>query len=156
MLALLLVLGASLLPAAPASARVVSDTTIVLGRSIGDGVLARSKAKLERKLGKGRLVKTTRNADGRFVTYRYPAKDLDVTYRRSIAMAVLTKEGRYGTTKGLGVGATKRDLQRAYRSLRCPRTTLCTIGKLRSGSRITDFRLNKRGKVVSVMVGIVP
>ena len=40
MLALLLVLGASLLPAAPASARVVSDTTIVLGRSIGDGVLA--------------------------------------------------------------------------------------------------------------------
>jgi hypothetical protein len=128
----------------------------VLGRSIGDGVLTRTKARLERKLGKGRLVKSVRSGGVRFVTYRYPAKDLDVTYRGSKAVAVLTKEGRYGTTKGLGVGAAKRDLQRAYRSLRCSTTRRCTIGKLKRNARFTDFRLSKRGKVVSVMVGIVP
>lgn len=155
MLAVLLALAASLLPATGASARVVSDTTIVLGRSIGDGVLLRTKTRLERKLGQGRLVKRTRNELGRFATYRYPAKDLDVTYRGSTAVAVLTKEGRYGTTKGLGVGARKRDLQRAYPSLRCQTARLCTIGQLRPGARVTDFRLDTRGTVVSVMVGIV-
>jgi hypothetical protein len=154
MLALLLALGATLLPAAPAGA-VVSDTTIRLGRSIGDGVLLQSKARLDRKLGKGRLVKRARTSFGTLVTYRYAAKDLDVTYRRSKAVLILTKEGRYGTTKGLGVGASKRDLQRGYRSLRCRTKRVCTLGKLRPNARVTDFRLNKRGKVVSVMVGIV-
>jgi hypothetical protein len=156
MLAVLVALVASLLPAAAASARVASWTAIVPGHSIGDGVLLKSRATLERKLGDGQVVKRTRNDLGRFTTVRYADKRIDVTYRGTTAFMVLTEDGRYGTPKGIGVGATKAELKRAYPAVRCPSARLCSLGRALPGARITDFRLTRKGKVLSVMVGVVP
>jgi hypothetical protein len=146
-------LVAALLPST-ASARVISDTTIVLGRAIGDGVVGKSRANLERKLGAGKVLRRFTNDFGTFTTVRYADKDIDVKYLGNSSVEVTTKDGRYGTVKGLGVGARKADLRRAYPSIKCS-GRICTIGRQVGGARVTDFRLTRQGAVMSVTVGVI-
>lgn len=156
-LLLITVLGALACAGLPsaATARVLDETTIVPGRAIGQASVLGARVRIEERIGAGRLVKSVRTDFGRLVTYRY-ATGVDVTYRRGVAVAVLTKDRRYGTKKGIGVGATKADLRRTYPSLDCLSATLCTLGELVPGARVTDFRFAKgRSKVVSVLVGVV-
>jgi hypothetical protein len=133
---------------------VLDNTTIVLGTSIGKATLGTSKTKLDGRLGPGRVVKRTTNDLGRFVTVRYADHHVDVMYRGSRSVFVKTTSSRYGTTKGIYVGATRADLKRTYSAAKCPTATLCTIGKFTPGKRVTEFRL-KRNKIISIGVGIV-
>jgi hypothetical protein len=156
-IAILCVLGAlAALVVVPstAGARVLDNTTIVLGTSIGKATLGTSKTKLDGRLGPGRVVKRTTNDLGTFVTVRYADHHVDVMYRGSQSVFVKTTSAHYGTTKGIYVGAKKADIKRAYPTARCPTATLCTIGKFEPGKRVTEFRL-KRSTITSIGVGIV-
>ena len=156
-IAMLCVLGAlaatALLPST-AGARVIEDTTIVLGRSIGKATLLTSKTKLDGRLGPGRVIKRTTNDLGTFTTVRYAGHHVDVMYRGSQSVFAKTTSPHYGTTKGIYVTASKADLKRTYPAAKCPTATLCTLGRLNPGNRVTEFRL-KRGKITSIGVGIV-
>lgn len=144
----------ALLPST-AGARVLDDTTIVLGTSIGKARLLVSKTKLDDRLGSGRVIKRTTNDLGTFTTVRYAGHHVDVTYRGSQSVFVKTTSPHYGTTKGIYVTASKADLKRTYPAAKCPTATLCTLGKLEPGKRVTEFRLNRGGKIISIGVGIV-
>jgi hypothetical protein len=153
-IALLAALAALAAPST-AGARALDPTAIVPGRAIGKASVLAARANIEERIGPGRLVKRVRTDFGRLSTYRY-ATGVDVTFRSGVAVAVLTKSARFETASGVGVGSTKAKLRRTYPGLQCPSATLCTVGRLVPGARVTDFRFAKgRTKVVSVLVGVV-
>ena len=138
-----------------ASARALDPTAIVPGRAIGKASVLGARVNIEQRIGPGRLVESVRTDFGRLVTYRY-VTGVDVTYRRGVAIAVLTKDARFETRKGIKVGSTRAALRRTYPSLKCPSTRLCTLGEPLPGARVTDFRFAKgKNRVISVLVGIV-
>ena len=153
-LCILGVLAATAVVPSTAGARVIEDTTIVLGTSIGKATVGTSKTKLDGRLGPGRVIKRTTNDLGTFTTVRYADHHVDVMYRGSQSVLVTTTSPHYGTTKGIYVTATKADLKRTYPAAKCPTATLCTLGRFTPGSRVTEFRL-KRGTITSIGVGIV-
>src|SRR4029079_15704098 len=107
-------LAATALVPATAGARVLDNTTIVLGTSIGKATVGTSKTKLDGRLSPGRVIKRTTNDLGRFTTVRYADHHVDVMYRGSQSVLVTTTSPHYGTTKGIYVTATKADLKRTY------------------------------------------
>jgi hypothetical protein len=143
-------------PAPAASAWALDPTLIVPGRAIGKATLFASRATIDGRLGRGLLVKSVRTDFGRLVTYRYVGRGVDVTYRAGRAVAIRTEDRRYETRGGIRVGSTRAALKRTYGSLHCPTATICTVGELLPGARVTDFRLTRRThRVVSVLVGVV-
>ena len=157
-IAILCIVGAlaatALLPST-AGARVLDDTTIVLGTSIGKARLLASKTKLDDRLGSGRVIKRTTNDLGTFTTVRYAGHHVDVTYRGSQSVFVKTTSPHYGTTKGIYVTASKADLKRTYPAAKCPTATLCTLGKLQARQARDGVPPEPRGKIISIGVGIV-
>ena len=147
-------LAATALVPATAGARVLDNTTIVLGTSIGKATVGTSKTKLDGRLGQGRVIKRTTNDLGTFTTVRYVNHHVDVMYRGSQSVLVTTTSAHYGTTRGIYVTATRADLKRTYPAAKCPTATLCTLGRFKPGNRVTEFRL-KRSKISSIGVGIV-
>ena len=140
--------------AAAAGARVLDNTTIVLGTSIGKATVGTSKTKLDGRLGPGSRDQAhdQRPRPVHDRALRRPPRRRHVP--RLAVGARDDDEPHYGTTKGIYVTATKADLKRTYPAAKCPTATLCTLGRFKPGNRVTEFRL-KRGTITSIGVGIV-
>lgn len=81
------------------------------------------------------------------------------TGNRARVSAVITRSHRQRTAEGIGVGSRESALKKANPKARC-RTEYgfrhCTIGNVRPGARVTEFRIKRRtDRVKQVTVGIV-
>jgi hypothetical protein len=92
--------------------------------------------------------------------YRYPTFTAQFDGKGTAArvFSVYTKTGAERTKRGIGVGSRRADVAAKVPGVTCKRESglhHCIIGKLLPGRTITDFLLNGKGRVKSVVVGIV-
>ena len=76
----------------------------------------------------------------------------------STVSSLHTTSRRERMANGVGVGTPRREVARKVKRAKCVVEfgfDHCYIGSFRPGTRVTDFRIGKRGRVKSVTVGIV-
>jgi hypothetical protein len=145
-------LAAVLLVPASASADVVPQKSIM-------GVeLQMTRAQVKAVAGKPDRVRTRRHeiiGSVRVLTY---GKTKVTIARRSGVISVFTRSRRQRTANGVGVGTRKRVLRRKLQNERCRNDSgfhRCWIGRFRPGRTVTEFRLNDRNRVKSVILAAV-
>ncbi len=121
--------------------------TIKVGVGISGVKVGHKKKTVVRKLGQPLHVQKGRNDDGPYQVLTYPHA-LSVTLVRKYVTNVVTVGAKQRTSKGIGVGSTKAELTSAY-SVSCQRVATerhlksCTIGEMKPGEIVTDFRLSR-------------
>jgi hypothetical protein len=84
--------------------------------------------------------------------------NFDGDERNARVIAMNTTSRRERTANGVGVGSTRRTVARRVRGVKCRiefGVNHCYVGTFRAGRRVTDFLINRRGRVSRVVVGIV-
>jgi hypothetical protein len=153
----LLVLVLTGVCAAPAGA------TIVPGKGMA-GVKLRDCADTVRaRLGQPTKTLVTRDFTGPVVILIYKARGLRATFHFSgncqALTAISTSKGQERTAKGIGKGTGLHTLKATLKGEHCTRSKgrvrSCHLGSYRPGRVVTEFRLNTKRRVTSVLVGRV-
>ncbi|WP_320670403.1 hypothetical protein [Patulibacter defluvii] len=148
--------AALLVAASPAAARIVPGSSIA-GVRLGAGV-----QDVRDRLGPPtRITHPASEITGNLTVYAY--RGLTVTFGPGDpgdAKVISVSSGRRAerTAAGIGVGSARSALRRAYPRLRCAavgRRSVCTLGTLRPGARVTTFRISAGHRVSRVEVGLV-
>jgi hypothetical protein len=82
----------------------------------------------------------------------------DSDQRNARVLSINTTSRRERTASGVGVGSTRGDVKRNVRGARCKvefGVDHCYRGSFQPGRRVTDFLINRRGRVSRVTIGIV-
>jgi len=145
--------------AVPAGARIVPGTGMA-GVAIGD-----CEASVRGKLGRPGSVTRRSDFAGPSSNWRYSKRGLRVTFRSGASCqavtAISTDRGFERTAEGIGKGSRRTTLRARLRGERCRTYRVpepvrsCTLGAFRPGRVVTDFRIDSRARVSSVLVGIV-
>jgi hypothetical protein len=154
-LAALTVVAAALIAAAPASAAIVPQRGI-------DGI----------RLGMTvHQVRTARGAPDAVIFSRHPIIGRTRIYKYGLTYAtfectcpsakvlsIRTASRRERTSRGIGIGSPRAAVAAKVPTVRC-RVEFgldhCYVGRFVAGKRVTDFRIGRSGRVVSVVVGFV-
>lgn len=150
LLAPLLVLAA--VPA-PAAARIVPQKGIK-GLELGMTV-----AEVRATLGSPTRFRTVRDpiiGRVRLWSYGLTTARFDGTARDARVLSLETRSRRERTAAGVGVGSTRKTVRRKVSGARCLvefSYDHCFVGRWRVGEVVTDFSIDRRGKVSRVVVG---
>src|SRR6187200_846076 len=75
--------------------------------------------------------------------------------------SIRTRSGIERTKEGVGKGTKRKDLRAKLRGEKCrtfrhpKRITICWLGSMTPSKPVTEFRIDSRGRVNNVRVGIV-
>jgi hypothetical protein len=151
-----LLLALALAPAA--------DARIVPGKGMAGITMGMTEAQVKAVLGAPDSRKTLSDDFGPYLRLRYTSHGgLRLTMRDDASGAPVlfsvTTEGKAERTKeGIGVGSSRKRLRAKLSGEKCERLGSfrhCSLGSFKVGRIVTDFRLNKQLRVVSVVVGRV-
>lgn len=145
--------AAFLAVAAPASG------SVRLGVGINGVKIGQTQAQVRANLGSPSKTVKSKNDFGPVTTFRYTALKMVVTFQNNSNVTDVATTGLGDRTAGgVGVGSSLAYLKAKLVGEKCESVTgslsICHIGKLGAGSRVTTFRL-KSQKVTEVSVGIV-
>jgi hypothetical protein len=151
----LITMGALLLPASLAEARIVPQKGI-------QGInLNMTRARVIQEKGQPDSEKIVPNEIlGRQRVMRYGKTRVAFSgvRNRSRVISIRTRDRRQRTRSGVGVGSTETAVENGVQGVRC-RTEFgsrhCFKGQFRPGRRVTDFSLSSAGRVTRVTVAIV-
>jgi hypothetical protein len=158
--ALALTVAGLLVPAASASATIVPNKGMA-GVELGDCI--------------GRAVKVLGPPDRTFgssdfagfkESYYYNKSALKLEFRRGAGAcleltSIRTRSGIERTKEGVGKGTTRKALRAKLTGEKCrtfrhpKRITICWLGSMTPSKPVTEFRIDSKGRVNNVRVGIV-
>jgi hypothetical protein len=150
----------SVLVVAPGAQAKLTDHSIVLGTSIGGLSIGTTRAQVEHRLGRGRLL-----GHGRGRIENWPKLGLAFTFKGASpfakAVAGVTRNPAYATPEGIRFGSATADVTNAYPSLQCTDSGDSSPGHpykkcRRAGpqGRETEFDFDQSGDVILIAVGI--
>jgi hypothetical protein len=151
----LLAVSLSLVLAAPAGAVIVPQKGMAgarLGQCI-DTVLA--------KLGPPDKTFGKREPTGEFVeTYTYKKLGIKVRFFQGpgsclVAGEFFTSKGRERTAEGVGKGTMRKTLKAKLRHVKCDRKRSCHIGSFTPSKKVTEFRIDSKGRISTISVRYV-
>lgn len=153
---LILCMAAAALIAAPASA----DAVIVPQKSMKGVSLNMTTSQVRAKLGKPDKVAYPRHEIlGRYKVYRYGLTRISLHSGKDGRVFSLNTESRKERlANGIGVGSREADVARRVKGVRCAvefGLRHCYIGSFRAGKRVTDFFINRFGRVKGIVIGFV-
>jgi hypothetical protein len=131
-----------LLPTAAAPAAITPQ------RGMAGVSLGMTKAQVQARLGP-----PTRGAG----FFYYPS--LKVGFRNGRVVEVTTTRRAHRTASGIGIDSSEADVRRAYPSVVCTPWSVfrrCRLGSGKPGTRVTDFTIGNRGRVLQVTVALLP
>lgn len=109
-------------------------------------------------LDEPRKINRGRNDFSRFTEFIYKPR-LRVFFQGNTRVtSISTSSSDERTRKDVGVGSTEAQVQAGVNRVVCETLDgrrICHRGSFTAGKRVTEFRLNHRGKVKRVVVGIV-
>ena len=155
-LAPLLLAVACLLAAAPGAGAVVVPQEGMKGLKLGMTV-----AEVRGVLGAPDRFRTVRNPSiGRIREWRYGLTrvSFDGTGRSARVLAMDTRSRAERLAVGVGVGSTRATVRRRVEGVRCLVEFTydhCFLGAFRAGQVVTDFAIDRRGRVARITVGRV-
>ena len=148
-------LGAAVLgltAAAPAQA------LIRVQKGMAGVTIGMTQDEMRAKLGTPQRVKQGLNDFGPYTQFSY-AHAITVTFQGNRHVTGISTRGRSErTTRGIGVGSVEDDVRAKVAHVRCETLSgvrLCHVGSFDAGRRVTVFRMDSRGRVVTVTVSIV-
>jgi hypothetical protein len=158
-LAVALAAATACIGAAPASAVIVPQ------RGMAGLELTMSKEQVRAKLGKPTWFRTRNDDFGRLDQWYYSSRKVHVGFRAgpdgAQVITLMTNRGVERTSRGVGVGSTRKTVQRRVPNVRC-RTfdygmvyRTCHVGAFEPGRRVTDFTIGRSGRVGRVTVAFV-
>jgi hypothetical protein len=157
---LLLTVFALLVAAAPASA------TIVPGKGMAGVTLGQCQERVIQILGPPDRTFGSRDFAGFKSSYYYNAKALKLEFRAGpdeclVLSSIRTRSGEERTKEGVGKGTKRKALRAKLKGEKCrtftrpKRITICWLGSMTPSKPLTEFRIDSKGRVNNVRVGIV-
>jgi hypothetical protein len=157
---ILLTVSALLLFAAPASA------TIVPGKGMAGVTLGQCQTKVIKILGYPDRTFGSHDFAGIKSSYYYNAKALKLEFRTGpgrclVLSSIRTRSGEERTKEGVGKGTTRKQLRSLLTGEKCrifkhpKRIRICWLGSMTPSKPLTEFRIDSKGRVNNVRVGIV-
>jgi hypothetical protein len=158
--ALLLSLSLLLLSAAPAGA------TIVPGKGMAGVRLGQCQERVIGILGFPDRTFGSHDFAGIKSSYYYNAKALKLEFRTGpgeclVLSSIRTRGAEERTQEGVGKGTTRKALRARLRGEKCrtfkqpKRITICWLGSMTPSKPLTEFRIDSKGRVNNIRVGIV-
>jgi hypothetical protein len=149
-----------LLAAASASA------TIVPGKGMAGVQLGQCQERVIKILGFPDRTFGSRDFAGIKSTYYYNAKALKLEFRGGpdeclVLSSIRTRSGEERTKEGVGKGTKRKALRAKLKGEKCrtftrpKRITICWLGSMTPSKPLTEFRIDSKGRVNNVRVGIV-
>ena len=156
----LLTTVALLVAAAPASA------TIVPGKGMAGVRLGQCQERVIQILGSPDRTFGSRDFAGFKSSYYYNANALKLEFRAGpdeclVLSSIRTRSGEERTKEGVGKGTTRKALRAKLKGEKCrtftrpKRITICWLGSMTPSKPLTEFRIDSKGRVNNVRVGIV-
>jgi hypothetical protein len=143
----------TLVLAAPAGAVVVPQ------RGMKGVRLGWTKAQVRGELGSpDRFIVRRNEITGHDLAYRYGLTEVVFAARGTRVTAITTTSRRERTARGVGIGSTAATVAARVPGARCTREAgvrHCHVGAFLPGRTVTDFLLNRRGRVKRIVVGRV-
>lgn len=156
----LVTLLALLLLAAPAGA------TIVPGKGMAGITLGECQEQVIKELGFPDRTFGTHDFAGFVSKYTYVKPGLKLEFRqgpgRCLTMtSIRTTKGAERTQEGVGKGTLRRTLRAKLHGEKChtytkpKRISICSLGSYTPSKPVTEFRIDSKGRVNNIRVGIV-
>jgi hypothetical protein len=143
---------AAVLIFAPAAQAMIQVDAGIAGARLGN-----TRDQVRAALGKPIKIRTSSNAFGPFVEYRFSG-GIRVTFQGKTNVTAVETTGKGDrTTSGIGVGSGEGAVKAKVPGVKCEgvgSTRSCHTGDFVAGKTVTDFRISA-GKVTRVTVGIV-
>ena len=151
---------ALLVAAAPAGATIVPNKGMA-GVELGDGI-----ERAVEVLGAPDRTFGSSDFAGFKESYYYNKSALKLEFRRGAGeclelTSIRTRSGIERTKEGVGKGTTKKALRAKLKREKCrtfrhpKRITICWLGSMTPSKPVTEFRIDSKGRVNNVRVGIV-
>ncbi|HEX6390583.1 MAG TPA: hypothetical protein VFZ89_14085 [Solirubrobacteraceae bacterium] len=133
-----------------------AQAKIVVQESIAGVKVGMSAKQVREVLGAPRSVSYPKDEiQGSFKHYDYGLTDVFITRGTSgVVFNITTRSRAQRTASGIGVGSTRKALQRAFPKAKC-QNRYCSIGEARPGKTVTSFFLSATFRVRQVALGIV-
>jgi hypothetical protein len=158
--ALVLSLFLLLVSAAPASA------TIVPGKGMAGVQLGQCQERVIEILGFPDRTFGSHDFAGIKSSYYYNAKALKLEFRTGpgeclVLSSIRTRSGEERTKEGVGKGTTRKVLRAKLKGEKCrtfklaKRIRICWLGSMTPSKPLTEFRIDSKGRVNNITVGIV-
>jgi hypothetical protein len=149
---LLTLLLLALLPAAAAA-------EIVPGKSIAGIEVGDTRAQVEEVLGEPDEVRRPRHEIfGRYVELRYGLMRIGIFRSDSTVFSVTTTSRRERTSRGIGIGSTRRAVRRRVPNVKCENFEgfrHCYVGRFVAGRIVMDFILSRENRVKRITLARV-
>jgi hypothetical protein len=151
---------ALLLAAAPASA------TIVPQKGMAGVTLGQCQQEVIDILGFPDRTFGSHDFAGIKSSYYYNQKALKLEFRTGpgeclVLSSIRTRSGEERTKEGVGKGTTRKDLRAKLKHEKCrtfkrpKRISICWLGSMTPSKPLTEFRIDSKGRVNNIRVGIV-